>query len=169
MRRRSAAGSRAAMGLTLAGYCPRSWTPVGAPAPTGVQDRGNLCGYGGRVRTIDWVDGAVEIIDQTALPGVTRTLRLSTVEELVDAVQRLAVRGAPALGVAGAMGVALAAQSAGDPEESAYLVGLVETARPTAVNLARGARRAAARLPEGPEAVLAEALAVRDEEIENSA
>ena len=38
------------------------------------------------MRTIDWVDGAVEIIDQTALPGVTRTLRLSTVEELVDAV-----------------------------------------------------------------------------------
>jgi methylthioribose-1-phosphate isomerase len=120
------------------------------------------------VRTIDWVDGAVEIIDQTALPAVTRTLRLSTVEELVDAVQRLAVRGAPALGVAGAMGVALAARAHG-PEESAYLVNLVETARPTAVNLARGARRAAARLPEGPEAVLAEALAVRDEEIANSA
>jgi len=121
------------------------------------------------VRTIDWVDGAVEIIDQTALPGVTRTLRLSTVEELVDAVRRLAVRGAPALGVAGAMGVALAARSAGDAEESAYLVGLVETARPTAVNLARGARRAAARLSEGADAVLAEALAVRDEEIANSA
>jgi S-methyl-5-thioribose-1-phosphate isomerase len=125
--------------------------------------------YGGTVRTIDWVDGAVEIIDQTALPQVTRTLRLSTVEELVDAVRRLAVRGAPALGVAGAMGVALAARSAGSGEESAYLVNLVETARPTAVNLARGARRAAARLAEGPEAVLAEALAVRDEEIANSA
>jgi methylthioribose-1-phosphate isomerase/methylthioribulose-1-phosphate dehydratase len=123
------------------------------------------------VRTIDWVDGAVEIIDQTALPGVTRTLRLSTVEELVDAVRRLAVRGAPALGVAGAMGVALAARAANaaDPEECAHLVNLVETARPTAVNLARGARRAAARLPEGPDAVLAEALAVRDEEIANSA
>jgi methylthioribose-1-phosphate isomerase len=120
------------------------------------------------VRTIDWVDGAVEIIDQTALPGVTRTLRLSTVEELVDAVRRLAVRGAPALGVAGAMGVALAARVA-DPGKAADLVRLVETARPTAVNLARGARRAAARLPHGPDAVLAEALAVRDEEIANSA
>ena len=121
------------------------------------------------MRTIDWIDGAVEIVDQTALPGVTRMLRLSTVEELVDAVRRLAVRGAPALGVAGAMGVALAARATADPEESAYLVGLVETARPTAVNLARGARRAAARLPDGPDAVLAEALAVRDEEIANSA
>ena len=37
------------------------------------------------MRTIDWVDGAVEIIDQTALPRETRMLRLSTVEELVDA------------------------------------------------------------------------------------
>jgi S-methyl-5-thioribose-1-phosphate isomerase len=121
------------------------------------------------MRTIDWVDGGVEIIDQTALPGTVRMLRLSTVEELVDAVQRLAVRGAPALGVAGAMGVALAAVTARDPEETAFLVARVETARPTAVNLARGARRAAARLPDGPDAVLAEALAVRDEEIANSA
>jgi methylthioribose-1-phosphate isomerase len=120
------------------------------------------------MRTIDWVDGAVEIIDQTALPAATRVLRLSTVEELVDAVRRLAVRGAPALGVAGAMGVALAARVP-DARERAYLVELIETARPTAVNLARGARRAAARLPLGPEAVLAEALAVRDEEIASSA
>ena len=62
------------------------------------------------VRTIDWVDGAVEIVDQTALPGTTRILRLSTVDELVSAVRRLAVRGAPAIGVAGAFGVALAAR-----------------------------------------------------------
>jgi len=121
------------------------------------------------VRTIDWVDGAVEIIDQTALPTVVRTLRLSTVEELVDAVRRLAVRGAPALGVAGAMGVALAAASGGGVARTAQLVRAIETARPTAVNLARGARRAAARLSEGADAVLAAALAVRDEEIANSA
>jgi S-methyl-5-thioribose-1-phosphate isomerase len=122
------------------------------------------------MRTIDWVDGAVEIIDQTALPGVTRILRLSTVEDLVDAVRRLAVRGAPALGVAGAFGVVLAArQSAGDDAAACRLVQLVETARPTAVNLARGVHRAAALLPRGAEAVLAEALRVRDEEIASSA
>jgi methylthioribose-1-phosphate isomerase len=120
------------------------------------------------MRTIDWVDGAVEIIDQTALPSVTRTLRLSTVEELVDAVRRLAVRGAPALGVAGAMGVALAAASGEGVTRTAQLVHRIETARPTAVNLARGARRAAALLPHGFDAVLAEALAVRDEEIASS-
>jgi methylthioribose-1-phosphate isomerase len=120
------------------------------------------------MRTIDWVDGAVEIIDQTALPTVMRTLRLSTVEELVDAVRRLAVRGAPALGVAGAMGVALAAATGEGVARTAQLVHLIETARPTAVNLARGARRAAAHLPHGFDAVLAEALAVRDEEIASS-
>jgi S-methyl-5-thioribose-1-phosphate isomerase len=122
------------------------------------------------VRTIDWVDGAVEIIDQTALPGRATTLRLRTVEDLVAAVQRLAVRGAPALGVAGALGVALAArQYPADEAARSAAVRLVANARPTAVNLARGARRAAALLPAGPDAVLAEALAVRDEEIAASA
>jgi S-methyl-5-thioribose-1-phosphate isomerase len=118
------------------------------------------------MRTIDWVDEAVEIIDQTALPGSVKVLRLRTVEDLVAAIKTLAVRGAPALGVAGAFGVALAArQHAGDPRALAQAVRLVELARPTAVNLARGARRAAARLPDGPDAVLAQACAVRDEEI----
>ncbi|MGX7669263.1 S-methyl-5-thioribose-1-phosphate isomerase [Plantactinospora sp. DSM 117369] len=118
------------------------------------------------MRTIDWVDGAVELIDQTALPGRLTVLRVSTVDDLVAAIQRLAVRGAPALGVAGALGVALAVAQPGDV---AAAVRRLETARPTAVNLARGVRRAAARLPEGADAVLAEALAVRDEEIAASA
>ncbi len=122
------------------------------------------------MRTIDWVDGAVEIIDQTALPGRLDALRLTTVEQLVDAIRVLAVRGAPALGVAGAFGVALAArQHSADSEALQAAVLLVEKARPTAVNLARGARRAAALLPDGPDAVLAQACAVRDEEIAASA
>lgn len=118
------------------------------------------------MRTIDWVDGAIEIIDQTALPGELRMLRLTTVDELIAAIRRLAVRGAPALGVAGAFGVALAAQQAGDV---ASAVRRIETARPTAVNLARQTRRTAERLPEGFDAVLAEACRVRDEEVAASA
>jgi S-methyl-5-thioribose-1-phosphate isomerase len=122
------------------------------------------------MRTIDWVDGAIEIIDQRALPDRTELLRLSTVDEVVAAIRSLAVRGAPALGVAGALGVALAARRhAVDAEALAVAVRRIETARPTAVNLARGARRAATRLSEGPAAVLAEALAVRDAEIAASA
>jgi S-methyl-5-thioribose-1-phosphate isomerase len=119
------------------------------------------------MRTIDWVDGVVEIIDQTALPDEVRRLRLSTLDELVDAIRRLAVRGAPALGVAGALGVALAVREY-PPDPSAAIAAL-RAARPTAVNLARGVDRAAARLPGGPDAVLAEALRLRDEEIASSA
>jgi S-methyl-5-thioribose-1-phosphate isomerase len=121
------------------------------------------------VRTIDWVDGAVEIIDQTVLPQKLVTRRLTTVSQLVEAVQELAVRGAPALGVAGALGVALAARECDGAGALAAAVRRVAAARPTAVNLAAGARRAAARLPDGPAAVLDEALRVRDEEIASSA
>ncbi|UQU65174.1 S-methyl-5-thioribose-1-phosphate isomerase [Couchioplanes caeruleus] len=122
------------------------------------------------MRTIDWVDGAVELIDQTALPGELRILRVTSVADLVAAIRSLAVRGAPALGVAGAFGVVLAAREfADDPAGLAAAVRDVEVARPTAVNLARGVRRAAARLEDGFDGVLAEACAVRDEEIAASA
>jgi len=122
------------------------------------------------VRSIDWVDGAIEIIDQRRLPGEVVRRRLATVAELVDAVRSLAVRGAPALGVAGALGVVLAAREhPDDPVARDAAVRRIATARPTAVNLATGVARAASRLADGPEAVLAAALAVRDEEIAASA
>ena len=57
---------------------------------------------------IGWQDGHIIAIDQTALPHQLSILRLTTVDQLVDAIVRLAVRGAPLLGVAGALGVALA-------------------------------------------------------------
>jgi methylthioribose-1-phosphate isomerase len=59
-----------------------------------------------------WRDGHIEALDQTALPHQVRVLRISTVEALVEAITRLAVRGAPVLGVAGALGVALAVRQA---------------------------------------------------------
>ncbi|MFJ7215889.1 S-methyl-5-thioribose-1-phosphate isomerase [Amycolatopsis sp. NPDC098790] len=119
-------------------------------------------------RTIDWADDAVVVIDQTALPGEFRLLRLRTVGELVDAVKRLAVRGAPALGAAGALGVALAARTSEDVEADAELIA---TARPTAVNLAWGVERALKKLPQGPDAVLeeAKALLTEDEELNKAA
>jgi S-methyl-5-thioribose-1-phosphate isomerase len=121
-------------------------------------------------RTIDWVNGCVRIIDQTLLPGVEEWLDLSTVESLVTAIRRLAVRGAPALGVAGALGVALAArQFRSDPVALDEAVRSLRGARPTAVNLARGVELAAAALADGPEAVLTAALALRDAEVAASA
>jgi len=113
------------------------------------------------VRCIDWADGAVRLIDQTALPAEERWMVITDPDELVDAIRRLAVRGAPALGAAGALGVALAAHRGDDvPGAARRLRG----ARPTAVNLARGVDRALGRLADGPDAVLAEARAVLDEE-----
>ncbi|MGH9003387.1 MAG: S-methyl-5-thioribose-1-phosphate isomerase [Acidimicrobiia bacterium] len=97
------------------------------------------------MRTIDWVDGAVVIVDQTALPHELRTLRLAGVDELVDAIRRLAVRGAPALGAAGALGVLLAVREGrrqgSTADEVSNAIDRVRSARPTAVNLAWGALR----------------------------
>lgn len=118
------------------------------------------------MRTVDWTEGAVELIDQTALPAREVWLRLTSVDEVVDAIRRLAVRGAPAIGVTGALGVALACRNhAGDDDAITAAVRRLETARPTAVNLARGVRLAAAARPDGADAVLAAALALRDAEI----
>jgi methylthioribose-1-phosphate isomerase len=105
-----------------------------------------------------WADGALLAIDQRALPRELSWLRITTVDEVIDAIKTLAIRGAPALGVAGAFGVALAAYAhAGDTEKATLEAERIASARPTAVNLAWGVRRAMATLPAGPDAVLAEA------------
>ena len=114
------------------------------------------------MRTIDWVDGRIIAIDQTRLPGTLTTLDIDSVDQLIDAIKRLAIRGAPALGVAGALGVALLAARGGDVRADAARL---RAARPTAVNLAWGVDRVLAKLDEGPEAALTEALFVLTEDI----
>ncbi len=134
------------------------------PAPAGP------CQDDAVMRTIDWVDGEIVLIDQTRLPDEVVVLRVAEVERLIDAIRTLAVRGAPALGVAGGFGVALlAARHPGDTATVEEAAGRLRAARPTAVNLARGVDRALARLGDGAAAVLAEALRIRDEEIAASA
>lgn len=122
------------------------------------------------MRTLDWLDGDIVIVDQTLLPEEERLVRLHTVDELVDAIRRLSVRGAMALGVAGAMGVALAAvraqESGADPDRAVReAAALLIASRPTAVNLGWGVAEALAAWPGGAEAVLARALQVRDQDI----
>ena len=66
------------------------------------------------IKTLKWVggvDGHLEIIDQRKLPGEYKTLRCSNVKQLYDAIKTLAVRGAPAIGVAGAYGAVLSLQN----------------------------------------------------------
>ena len=117
-------------------------------------------------RTLDWAGDRVRMVDQTRLPDAYEVLEIDNVADLVDSIRRLAVRGAPALGVAGGFGVVLAAREHGtEPEQFQAAVESIRSARPTAVNLARMVDRVAARAAEGPDALLEEALAVRDEEV----
>jgi methylthioribose-1-phosphate isomerase len=113
-------------------------------------------------RTVDWDSDHVVLIDQTRLPGHFELLRIADVAALCDAIRRLAVRGAPALGVTGALGVALAAVRGEDVDAAARML---IAARPTAVNLAWGVRRVMARRDAGTDAMLHEALDVLDEEV----
>jgi methylthioribose-1-phosphate isomerase len=116
-------------------------------------------------RSIDWDTGAVVTLDQTRLPHERRTLRLDTVDAVIDAIRGLAIRGAPAIGVAGALGVAISARQHGTATNAVLKdAERLSSARPTAVNLRWGVRRALGRLDDGPEAVLTEALLMLDED-----
>jgi len=115
---------------------------------------------------VAWRDGHIVAIDQTVLPREFRVLHITTVDELTDAIIRLAIRGAPALGVAGALGVALAVRQAErerwDASRLETEVERIASARPTAVNLRREVQAAAAAINRGQAAVEAAAIAVRD-------
>jgi S-methyl-5-thioribose-1-phosphate isomerase len=118
------------------------------------------------MRTVDWDDDHIVIVDQTALPGRLAMLHLRTVDDVVVAIQRLAVRGAPAIGVTGALGVALAArQAAGDADRLASDAARLRAARPTAVNLPWAVDRVMRRAGDGVEQMVAEAVAMIDEDI----
>lgn len=113
--------------------------------------------------------GAVRLIDQTLLPGTVVDRVTDTTDDLVEAIAVLAVRGAPALGVAGAMGVVVAmdegAREGWDEARIQAAVDRVRNARPTAVNLAWGVDQVRPLMGNGRDAVLAAArqLAGEDE------
>jgi methylthioribose-1-phosphate isomerase len=94
-----------------------------------------------RTRTVDWADGKVRLIDQTRLPAEFVLIDLETPEAVADAIRTMKVRGAPAIGVTAALGLALAAEQARDLEPAAFreriatAAALLRTTRPTAVNL----------------------------------
>ena len=128
--------------------------------------------------TIRWEDdaGEISLLDQTALPARVRRIRCRDVERLAGAIRRLEIRGAPALGVAGAFGVALAAARSREQELTRFLAGVegaaetLRSTRPTAVNLSWGIDRvlskvrAARSIDEGRKVALAEAKAVAEED-----
>lgn len=121
------------------------------------------------LRWLDPPDGpAVELLDQTRLPTAETYLTCSDIPGLIDAIRRLAIRGAPLLGIAGGYGVALAAARGDDVEAAAAAIG---AARPTAVNLGWGAGRVLAAFlrarasgRDGAAAALSEAGAIAAED-----
>lgn len=125
-----------------------------------------------------WADDHIEIIEQTKLPASHEILELRTVDEVVDAIYRLAVRGAPSIGACGALGMVVGLDEAApaDVDEARQvlddLVLTIGDARPTAVNLswAVGRVRDAAVESADPASIrsagLREALAIIDEDRE---
>jgi len=93
------------------------------------------------VKTIEFVGNVIRIVDQTLLPTEFRYIKISNVDDMVDAIRKLKVRGAPAIGIAGAYGIVLAALSFRGDDPSILRQSLVQAAdllkstRPTAVNL----------------------------------
>ena len=128
--------------------------------------------------TITWdtETDCIVYIDQTLLPGRYEQMRCEAVEDLARAIRGLEIRGAPALGIAGAMGVALAAARSTETDLARFVADinraadLLRSTRPTAVNLAWGIERVqrkvamAASVAEAKTIAVAEALPVAEED-----
>lgn len=130
--------------------------------------------------TVAWKDNSVVLIDQTKLPNKLVYVTCKNYNEVADVIRRLVVRGAPAIGVSAAFGLALAAQQSKAktlPElmrdlDSAFKV--LQATRPTAVNLfwalqrVMGKGKRAKTLEEAKRVVLNEALKMAQEDIETN-
>ncbi|SVB54635.1 uncharacterized protein METZ01_LOCUS207489, partial [marine metagenome] len=105
--------------------------------------------------TIAWTGEEIEIIDQTLLPEELKVIRLKTVDQVVDAIKRLAIRGAPAIGACGAYGVVVAIDRIASDEVDQVISEMNEAAttigetRPTAVNLSYAVGRVQKTASEG--------------------
>src|SRR5438309_996582 len=99
------------------------------------------------IQTLEWTDRGVRFIDQTKLPTEETYVTCTTHEQVADVIRTMVVRGAPAIGVAAAMGIALAvknsqAESAGDlKRDFDQACDVISKTRPTAVNLFWAIRR----------------------------
>ena len=132
------------------------------------------------MRTVFWQENSVQMIDQRILPAQFEVIRLESVEAVAHAITDMAVRGAPAIGAAGAYAMALAAHLSAASDRTALLADLraaktlLDAARPTAVNLSWATARLLDVALESPlaevdalrSALLAEAEALADQDVE---
>ncbi|MEY4527796.1 MAG: Methylthioribose-phosphate isomerase [Nitrospirota bacterium] len=131
------------------------------------------------VPTVEWIQGAVRLLDQSRLPEHVEFLDCRDYRAVADAIRELKVRGAPAIGVTAALGVALGAQAISATEFPAFAQALLPicdhlaATRPTAVNLfwaidrmkTKLASLSAQAVPAVKAALLAEAQAILEEDI----
>jgi methylthioribose-1-phosphate isomerase len=93
------------------------------------------------IKTVEWTDEGIRMLDQRLLPGEEKYLMLRSYEDVAEAINKMVVRGAPAIGVSAAMGLALgASQSVGMSvadlkDDFDYMCQVMSQTRPTAVNL----------------------------------
>jgi methylthioribose-1-phosphate isomerase len=121
--------------------------------------------------SVAWVDDHIEIIDQTQLPGHLQIVEVRTVDEVVDVIYRLAVRGAPAIGACGALGMVVGLderQPKNVPAAQKILDQLADgiaSARPTAVNLSWAVHRVRDAAATGSEVKAIRAIALREAQL----
>ncbi|MDX6405754.1 MAG: methylthioribose-phosphate isomerase [Blastocatellia bacterium] len=136
------------------------------------------------IKTVEWTNEGVRMLDQRLLPTEEKYLMLRSYEEVADAIKKMVVRGAPAIGVSAAMGLALgASQSVGtsvaDLEyDFKYMSKVMAATRPTAVNLFWAIERMRSALlkakdettnvEEIKKRLVNEALAIFNEDIESN-
>jgi len=128
------------------------------------------------VRPIEWVDGAVRLLDQTRLPHEEVYLSLGDHHQVAEAIRELRVRGAPLIGIAAAYGLALAGLASTAAGRTEFLsdvrsaAGLLRATRPTAVNLPWALDRllraadTARDIADARQALVAEALRIHRED-----
>lgn len=124
------------------------------------------------IRAIEWRDNKINLLDQTLIPASEEYVAFDSIEPLIIAIQRLVVRGAPALGVTGAYGVAVAMDEAvrknWSPAELEKVIDNLRDARPTAVNLAWAVEKIRKLVPRGRDSVLAAAEELAREDKKSS-
>src|ERR1051326_926741 len=131
--------------------------------------------------TVAWANGKVRLIDQTVLPARLAVVELSDWRAVAEAIRTMIVRGAPAIGCTAALGMALGAKGIIADSREAFLQRVEEiaavfrAARPTAVNLfwavdrlLKVAEHTDGNVVDIKDAMLAEALAMLDEDIETN-
>jgi methylthioribose-1-phosphate isomerase len=131
------------------------------------------------MRTIFWENDELKMIDQRRLPDVLEIVAFQGHKDVVKAIKDMVIRGAPAIGAAGAFGLALAAQESAAASVQELIsdlqkaADLLKSARPTAINLAWAVNRVTRKIMEEPldldglrRAVLDEAQKIADEDVE---